>query len=118
MDFDLAIKAHSSWKIKLQNYLEKPDGSIDVDQLQRDNVCDLGCWLHGPDTLAYKNLPEFQELIKEHKAFHAAAADIVRRKDKGENITEDIALGAKSPFSAHSSRVIVLLMGLRQKVKS
>jgi Chemoreceptor zinc-binding domain len=116
VNFDDAIKAHAAWKIKLNSYLQHPDGSIDVAKLSLDNVCDLGHWLHG-DGRTYAELPEYQELIIEHAAFHRAASDVVRRKESGQNVSADLELGASSDFSVRSTKVVKLLMILKGKIK-
>lgn len=116
MDFDEAIRAHSDWKLKLQRYIKGMGDPVDVDKLSKDNVCILGCWLYG-DGQKHKNHTEFQDLITAHREFHLAAADIVKRKDKGENVKEEIVLGAKSAFSQTSERVVSLLMNLKRIAK-
>ncbi len=35
MDFDGAIAAHSSWKMKLSLYLKHPDGSLNVLEVEQ-----------------------------------------------------------------------------------
>ena len=117
MNIDEAIKAHSDWKMKLQRYLANPDGSINVDNLSQDNKCPLGEWMHLlTNDHSAKSFPELELLINEHKKFHKAAADIVRRKDKGEDIKADISLGGTSDFANASMNVVSLLMKLKRHV--
>lgn len=115
MNFDEAIKAHSDWKMKLNRYIANPDKSIDIQTLSKDNACALGQWLYG-EGKAYNKLPEYNELLQEHAKFHKAAGDIVRRCDHGEEVKAELSLGAHSPFSEHSTRVVSLLMHLKKKV--
>jgi hypothetical protein len=115
MDFNEAIQAHASWKMKLKLYLNQPDGSIDASKLEKDDACVLGCWLHGEESSKYRKEPKFNDLIREHKTFHKAAADIVRKKHKGEDISEEVALGATSEFSKSSAHVIDILMDFKRK---
>ena len=115
MNFDEAIKAHSDWKFKLQRYLRSPDGSINADELAKDNICSLGGWLYS-EGKKYSHLPEFKQLLEEHKGFHKEAADIVRKKDKGESITEAFALSSHSPFMTHSTNVVSILMKFRRMI--
>lgn len=116
MDFDEAIKAHSDWKLKLQRYLKYPDQTIDSQNLAKDNVCSLGCWIYS-EGVKYRNLPEFDKLKHEHACFHTSAADIVKRKDAGENVLAEIALGSNSSFAKHSENVVSLLMIMKKLVK-
>lgn len=116
MNFDEAIKAHSDWKLKLQRYVKGMGDPVDVDKLSKDNVCALGCWIYG-DGQKYKAHAEFQNLVIAHREFHFAASEIVKRKDRGENVKEEIVLGSKSAFCEASERVVSLLMALKRVAK-
>ena len=116
MNFDEAIRAHSDWKMKLQQYLANPDNSIDVVKLSQDNQCNLGGWIHSEGLKNFGALPEFKTLMEEHKAFHKSAADIVTRKNKGEDVQADTTLGANSPFASHSSAVVSAIMAMKRHV--
>lgn len=115
MDFDAAIKSHSDWKMKLQRYLKNPDNSINVDELAKDNVCGLGKWLYGEGKSQCKSSSDYQELVTAHKSFHKAASEVVLKKNKGESVSEEVALGGNSPFAQHSSQVINLLMKFKRQ---
>ena len=116
MNFDEAIRAHSDWKMKLNRYLSNPDGSIDVQDLSKDNLCALGKWLHG-EGRSFGNVAEYKKLIEEHAHFHKAAADVVIRKDRGEDVKSEIALGGNSAFAKYSMSVVSLLMKMKTLVK-
>jgi methyl-accepting chemotaxis protein len=116
MNFDDVIKAHVAWKMKLAAYLANPDGSIDVDSLAKDNLCDLGKWIYG-EGASFRNNPNFLKLVDSHKKFHEEAANIVRRKNKGEEVAKDIALGALSPFSKYSTEVVACIMECKNHCK-
>jgi len=114
MNFDEAIAAHSAWKQKLAIYLAKPDKSIDAGKLAQDHHCDLGKWIYsrtGADALS----ATFVELKKEHSNFHQAAADVVRKADAGQAVSEEISLGAKSPYASCSSKVVAALMKMKRE---
>ena len=114
MNFDDAIRAHSSWKMKLSSYLRKPDGSLRPADVEVDYRCDLGKWIQSArGKLA--TLPELALLKREHARFHRAAADIVRRADEGQNVAEEVALGAKSEFAGASTAVVSALMSVKTK---
>ena len=118
MNIDEVIKSHSDWKIKLQRYLNNPDGSIDVNNLEKDTVCAFGQWVYSINDEKTKSFPHLTTLIEEHKKFHKAAADIVKRKNKGEDVKEEIALSADSDFSQSSMNVVSLLMKLKKHLAS
>lgn len=115
MDFDHAIAAHSSWKMKLSKYLAKPDHSLQPKEIAPDDRCDLGKWIVA-EGKKFANLPEFVTVKKEHTHFHKVAAEIVRRANAGEKVAEEVALGAKSEFGTASTNVVRALMALKLKV--
>ncbi|MCX7977651.1 MAG: CZB domain-containing protein [Bdellovibrionaceae bacterium] len=114
MDFDEAIKAHSAWKMKLSNYIKKPDGSLKVADVQVDNKCQLGQWIYG-EGAKYSSMPEYQKLKTEHARFHKAAASVVMKADTGQDTSEEVALGAKSEFAMASSAVVSAIMEMKRK---
>jgi methyl-accepting chemotaxis protein len=112
MDFDGAIRAHSDWKMKLSSYLRHADGSLKAADIQWDNRCALGQWIYG-EGAAFSKEPGFAELKQAHTQFHAAAAEVVQKADAKQDVTEQIALGAASPFGAASKTVVGSLMKLK-----
>jgi len=42
MNFDDAIKIHTMWKMKLDQYLSKPDKSLGAADVETDCKCQLG----------------------------------------------------------------------------
>ncbi|CAO5675797.1 MAG: hypothetical protein HEEMFOPI_00934 [Holosporales bacterium] len=112
------IKAHSDWKIKLQRYLRHPDGSIKAAGLFDDHGCELGKWIFGSVDAKLKSFPEFEKLQKEHRRFHQAAADIVERANRGEQIAEEVVIGSSSAFASASMSVVTLLMNLKRHMNS
>ncbi len=115
MDFDEAISAHSAWKRKLRLYLSKPDHSLAVADVAADDRCKLGEWIAG-DGRKYSSLPEFATLSTGHTRFHEAAADIVSRADRGEDVSEELVPGSNSEFSQATARVIRALIDMKKKV--
>lgn len=116
MDFDEAIKAHAAWKLKLSTYLKKPDGSLKPVDVEVDNKCNLGQWIYGEGS-KLSNFSEYATLKNEHNKFHKAAAEVIRKADRGESITDEIALGSKSAFGSASSAVVSAIMSMRMKAK-
>ncbi|MBN9542977.1 MAG: CZB domain-containing protein [Alphaproteobacteria bacterium] len=114
MDFKEAIKSHSNWKMKLKAYIANPDKSIDKDKVSRDNECDLGKWLHTEKT-KYHNDPEFAELIEAHASFHKSIRTVVEKAESNQDVSEEIAIGANSPFGRASTEVVRLLMAMERK---
>ena len=115
MNFDEAIAAHSSWKMKLSRYLRNPDGSLKASDIQPDNNCELGKWIYS-EGKKHSSVPEFSTLKTEHAHFHKAAAEIVTKADSGQNVTEEVALGGTSEFATRSSNVVRAIMTLKKKL--
>ena len=116
MNFDDAIKAHAAWKMKLSQYIAKPDGTLKAGDIEPDNRCMLGKWIYENASL-YENMNEYQELKDCHKNFHRCAADIVRKADSGANLTDEVALGSKSAYGALSNNIVQLIMRMRRSVE-
>jgi methyl-accepting chemotaxis protein len=114
MTFDDAVNCHSEWKRKLRAYVSHPDGGMNVDEVGSNNKCKMGRWIRG-DGRKYAAFPEFARLIAEHTRFHKAAADIVRRADRGQDVSSEFALGAGSEFSLSSSAVVLAIMDMKRK---
>ena len=114
MNFDEAITAHSAWKLKLASYLKKPDGTLKAAEVQQDNKCALGQWIHG-EGAKHSHLAEYGTLKSEHERFHKAAAEVIKKADSGQSVTEDVALGSKSDFASASTQVVSAIMAMRRK---
>jgi methyl-accepting chemotaxis protein len=115
MNFDQAITCHVAWKQKLSRYIAKPDQTLKSTEIASDHNCDLGKWIYG-EGARFSNLPEFASLKSEHAHFHAAAASVVARADRGQQVSEELALGARSDFAQASNSVVSSLMALKRKV--
>jgi methyl-accepting chemotaxis protein len=113
--FDDAINAHAKWKARLVNYVKGPsDEQLEVEKVSRDDLCPLGGWLYGPAT-AYSNYREYEELKKNHAAFHRGVGDIVQcvhdhKKDEAMN-----KLGGD--FFQQSNKTIKSIKSLQAKVE-
>jgi methyl-accepting chemotaxis protein len=117
MDFDHAIASHSSWKSKLANYLKHPDHSMKAAEVALDDKCELGKWIAG-EGKQFTKLPEFAGLKSDHSRFHQVAADVIRRADSGQNVSEEVVLGGKSEFLSASTAVVRSIMARKSKVMS
>ncbi|MEW5904972.1 MAG: CZB domain-containing protein [Pseudomonadota bacterium] len=74
------INAHIAWKIRLQKYLEgDANARIEVDQVMRDDQCELGKWLHGPALQHFgASNTGIKMLTAQHERLHMAAGFVVR----------------------------------------
>ena len=115
MNFDEAIQAHSSWKIKLSSYLRKPDGSLRSVEVRTEGRCPLGQWLHG-EGRKFSSLPEYLALINDHAKFHNAAADVVDKANSGKETNQDRAIGIGSEYATASQNVVKSIINLKKKI--
>jgi hypothetical protein len=115
MDFDHAIAAHASWKRKLADYLKNPDRSLKAAEVALDDHCDLGKWLAG-EGKQFSKLPEYATVKSDHARFHKVASAVVQRADSGQNVSEEVTLGANSEFASTSAAVVRSIMALKSKV--
>jgi hypothetical protein len=115
MDFDGAIKAHTSWMIRLFSYSRGTSKeTLDFLTIQKDNLCDLGKWLHG-EGRKYATHPEFGELVRAHASFHRSAASILELIDQGKNTkAEQLLTAIDSDYRQQSFEVIGLLKKLQR----
>ena len=72
VELDEFITAHLHWRSRLLEKIEV--GDFDFDAVSRDDICEIGKWIHGPGQETYKSLPEFSNLVKAHANFHIAVA--------------------------------------------
>lgn len=117
MDFEQAKAAHFDWKAKLKAYIAKPDGSLKPDIVSQDNQCMLGKWLYA-EGKAHAALPEYKELVTHHATFHKCAGSIIAKADKGEKVSEEVALGTQSPYNVASANVTAAIVKLQKLVKA
>jgi methyl-accepting chemotaxis protein len=114
MNWDQAIAAHAAWKMKLASYVKKPDGSLKAAEVASDCRCELGKWITTEAT-KYAVMEDFKVLKAEHARFHKVASEIVRRADAGEDVSEEIAVGAHSEFRKSSTSVVNAIVAMRSK---
>jgi hypothetical protein len=117
LNFDQAISAHLAWRLKFTSYLQRPDGSLDPVEVGAETRCDLGKWIAG-DGLKFFKLPEFRKLKIEHARFHRAAAELVDRANRGENVAPEVELGARSEFVFASTAIVLAIKGMKAKSSS
>ena len=115
MDLDMAIRAHAEWKIKLSSYISSPNGSLDPNEIEPDNLCPLGKWIY-ESIGKYATLPEFNELRISHAKFHQCAAKIVREANKGADLSAQLTLGSGSEYANLSTDIVKKIMAIKKEV--
>lgn len=116
MDFNSAVTVHLEWKLKLRLYIKNREGNLNPDEVCKDNLCKLGKWLYSDGSAKYASLPEYQKIVEVHKEFHRVAGDIIRRANLGEDVEEEVVLGADSAYDKASVELSQLLLQLSKTV--
>jgi hypothetical protein len=105
VDLQKAISAHIRWKAKIALFNDAClDEVLDPKMIGRATSCELGKLL-ADLPMDVRALPEFAELVLEHRTLHKTAAGLVKRIADGERLPES-ELGMGSAFAALSSKVI------------
>lgn len=106
-----AIGAHSHWKKRLRAAIEAGDSKLTVDQVAKDDACDLGKWLQGesiPESV--RTTADFEACRELHAQFHKAAAEVLRLAVSGDKAAALAALGSDTRFANLSSALTLRLM--------
>mgnify|MGYP000900515901 CR=1 FL=1 len=96
--------------MKLTNYLQSPDGSLDHRKVCLDNACILGKWMYG-DGSSYRDLnPDlFDELKKSHADFHKTAGQIIEHIDNKNTKDADKLLSPTGHYVQVSDKTVELI---------
>ena len=113
-DFTSAALKHSSWKLRLRNYLDGK-GGLTADQATSHKDCELGKWLYAGGLAKYGTIPEMRTLEREHEILHQTVRTIVDLKSSGRTKEAEAAF---LKIDASSRRIQELLNTLDKTVKS
>lgn len=110
LDFYSAIAAHQRWKNRLKSVVTgKSRETLDPALVGRCDSCALGQWLATQDGHASVPPELMDDLKRQHAAFHALAAEIIRLNDQGLHAQALEALRTDAPYNRTSHRVTQLL---------
>lgn len=111
MNFDHAIKVHLEWKTKFTDFI-KGRVNISLDQIGNDSVCDLAKWMK-EDGKKYTLLPDYKKMLESHKEFHAAAAEIAKKKMQGVFVAKNL-IDENSVFDQSSKKILDHIQNLKK----
>jgi methyl-accepting chemotaxis protein len=116
-DFDAAIRAHIDWKMKLSNYLEKPDGSLDHAKVCMDNACMLGKWIYGEgQKFREADTVLFEDMRRSHASFHQTAGKIIELINARRTAEAGSLLSASGPYLEVSRKTVELIQEMKRAV--
>lgn len=78
-----AIGAHSLWKGRLRSAIDTGTSEFDPTNVEPDNRCEFGKWLHETIDAANKGTPDYKDVRAMHAMFHKEAARILRLATTG-----------------------------------
>lgn len=113
---DQAIHAHNVWKEVWRDRLTSAgDGTIDVNEIERDDVCAFGQWLYGRTVPEKeKQSEDYAKVLAAHKEFHFEAGHIIRL------ITQNMVAEARAAMTQQGGqyfRTSTMLIGLLEQWK-
>lgn len=115
-NFQSAKKAHIDWKMKLTNYLQNPDGSLDHKAVCVDNACALGKWIYGEGEKFRDEKPSlFDDLKNSHSEFHKIAGIIIESINKNNKSVAEKLLSPTGPYIEISDRTVKLIEQLESE---
>jgi hypothetical protein len=108
-----AINAHVHWKVRLLSYRNGlSEENLEPAQVCRDDLCDLGKWIHGAAKHVFLGYDEFMELQEKHAYFHAVAGKVVQHVQEQNYASADKLLA--SEYSRASREVVQALAEFEQ----
>ena len=116
MNFDLALQKHAEWKSRLRSALYARE-KLDAAQISKDNVCEIGAWLHGEAKVQFGQHSTFQHCVEEHAAFHREAGKVATAINEGKSAEAENMLAMGSAYAEASKRVGVAIIELKMQIK-
>lgn len=113
LDVEAALFAHGDWKRRLRDAVSLGFSERDSDDVGRDDLCELGCWLHSLRS-EHGGDPLCEDLIELHARFHQAAAAVVRLIEAGRTEEARAAMDSESEFALTSEELVGLLESWRE----
>jgi methyl-accepting chemotaxis protein len=108
LDFDKVIGAHAQWKSKLRAAITRKE-QLNATDIARDDLCELGRWIHSCDAAKAGGIGLFSALMSEHKQFHRCAGDVAHVINQKNYSKAEEMIAPKSKFSDASNVVIATL---------
>jgi hypothetical protein len=101
-----AQSAHATWKIRLKSAIASGGAELEESTVRADDRCDFGRWLHGQTVpAAVRDGADYAEVVRLHAAFHAEAAEVVARAQRGDREGAESAMKFGGTFSRASAQL-------------
>lgn len=117
MDLNDAVLAHTKWKIRLKSFISgKGEEVLKPDQVAKDNLCELGKWIHG-EGARLADHDEYQRLKQVHASFHQCAGRIVAMACNGKPADAEKMLAPDGEFTKLSMSVVNAINACKKIVR-
>jgi len=112
IDLNRVIQSHSQWKNRLKKAIEKGEFDfVDVDEIANEHKCQFGQWL---DSQTGKMLPDYNEVVAIHIAFHKEAARILELALQGHQDEALEAMKLGSRFNQLTAQLVNKLADIKE----
>jgi hypothetical protein len=111
-----AIDSHIHWKVRLLSYRNGlSEEVLDPADVCRDDLCNLGKWIHGAAKRDFIEFDEFLEMQEKHAYFHAVAGKVVQHVQEQNYVSADKLLN--NEYSQASREVVRTLIEFAQRLQ-
>lgn len=114
MDLGQAVSKHAEWKTRFRTAITKNE-AMDATTIARDNLCELGKWLHGDARSQFGTLASYRDCVAKHAAFHAEASKVAQAINARKFSEADAMLNSGTGDSTASTAVGVAIMPLQKE---
>lgn len=116
-DHLILVASHGYWKEQLCDAIANKT-TVNIDEILKDDVCDLGHWLHSEAEHPHiSHLQSYHDLKKKHAEFHIQAAKVSEYINEKKYETALRLTECTSAFESASSEVIAAIFQLKKDVK-
>jgi len=109
-EIESAVAAHSAWKTRLHDAIDKGILEIPIATIKADNQCAFGKWLYSPSITQSNRSKEYQAVKGAHAEFHGVAAKVAELAQAGNKTEANTLMGLGGEFSRISSKLHQALM--------
>lgn len=115
-ELNKAIKAHSTWKVRLKDAVESGASEFTPSQVRNNDLCEFGKWLSSLPQ-AEKAMVDYQNIQPLHQKFHTEAAAVLELAITGQKEKAHYALtDIRSEFVYTSAKLINALADWKKKL--
>lgn len=114
-----ALRFHREWKVRFLSAIANRE-QIDLNDIESDDNCQFGRWLHGEGRDKFGRLSSYNTCIAAHATFHQDARRVAERVNAGDYVAAKEMLSAASAYQRVSEELVkcVNLMAMTAPIES